>query len=117
MKKIYLIIVLAITTSAVSYAQESKQIRYVYTNSTQNSINELKELTKDNQDSYTIAYYKYQELEREGKIILSTNEYKPIKEKIENMPKNPMDEIDYEKIKFAKKAADRYVVVTELLKK
>lgn len=59
---------------------------------------------------------KIKQLESQGKVILSTSEYAPIKSRIDAAKENPIDETEIELKAYAVSAKKRYIVITDLLK-
>ena len=117
MKKIYLLVAgLSLATLSFSQEQTSKFTQLVYSGTTDNSLLELEKLIKGDEKMYDIAMMKLELLEMKGKVILSSEEYSPIKERIEMATEKPMDDKEIELMHYANKAKNRYVVVTELVK-
>jgi hypothetical protein len=112
MNKILIIIGLFLIGNA-SFSQNN--IKLVYTNSSEKSLEELENLTKSNKLEYKSTLVKFKELEQKGKIILSTKEYAPIKELINNY-KSGQNLSQEEKI-YAEEAIKKYISITELISK
>ena len=115
MKKSYLTLLLSIGLSIGVNAQNEKQnnkVRYVYSETTPESIEELKKLTAGDKESFYKAKNRILKYEREGDIILSTKQYSHIQARINNSKISQNDE----ELAYADKARKKYVVVTDLLK-
>jgi len=118
MKKIYLTLLLT-GLGLVSMAQNEKNthtVQYVYRESTPESYTELKSLVKGDKKLKEIAFLKYENATLKGKIILSSKQFAPIKEKIDKAPENPIGKTEVEMVRYAEKVSKRYVCVTDLIK-
>jgi len=120
MKKSYLTFLLSIGlvigVNAQSEKEKDKQVVYNYSSSSTKSLQELRKLTKGNKDEYNTALSNIKKLESAGKIILSTKEYEPIKDRINSAPKYPSNPKEIEQRIYADEANKSYVVITDLLK-
>jgi hypothetical protein len=103
----------------VFFGQDSQQtntkIKYVYSETTTNSYKEICNLLKDDTEALKKALKNYYKLIEQGKVILSTNEYAPISEKISEYKLNPS--INMENKTYAQIALNKYVLVTEIINK
>tara|TARA_Y100000385_G_scaffold223609_1_gene233738 strand:- start:298 stop:663 length:366 start_codon:yes stop_codon:yes gene_type:complete len=91
-------------------------VRLVYSECTQNSKQELRDLLKNDKVAIKEAYNKYYRFCKEGKIILSTKEFAPIKQRIETFDSSNGNQ-NSEASMYAKNARKKYVLVTDLIEK
>ena len=112
MNKLLIITCLSLFGNSLT-SQEN--IKLIYNTSTDKSILELEQLTRNDKLEYKKAIIKYNELEQNGKIILSSEEYKPIKMIIDNYQNGVS--LNQEEIIFAEKALKKYISITEILSK
>tara|TARA_B100001287_G_scaffold76620_1_gene63709 strand:- start:14825 stop:15178 length:354 start_codon:yes stop_codon:yes gene_type:complete len=100
-----------------SIAQSSNNtIRYVYSSCTDEGKKELFELLKNDKLKLKQIYNNYYDACKNGKIVLSTNQYAPIAQAIEQFKSNENiinDEVDI----YAKIAKEKYILVTDLITK
>ena len=115
MKKSYLTFLLSIGLTIGVNAQSEKpqsRLKYVYSETTPESIQELKKLTEGNNEVFKKAKNRIAKYEKGGDIILSTEQYSHIQARINNSKISQNDE----ELAYADKARKKYVVVTDLLK-
>jgi hypothetical protein len=112
MNKFLIIICFGLFTNS-TISQE--HIKLVYTSSTEKSLEELENLTANNKLEYKSALVKYNELEGKGKVILSSNEYAPIKKIIKNY--NSGQTLNQEEKLFAEEAINKYISITDIITK
>jgi len=98
---------------SVSFSQEN--IKLVYSSCTEKSLEELEKLTLNNKLKYKTAFIKYNDLKQNGKIILSSKEFAPIK-KIINNYQNGIPLSQEEKI-YAEEALNKYISITDIISK
>ena len=121
MKSSITIILITFFSFTFSFAQKvenSKRepVKFVYTKSTPSGKDELSYLLKDDKIGLKSAKQKYFDCERKGKIILSTREYIPIKQRIERTEAKGTN-ASLEEKKFAELVKENYVLVTDLIDK
>ena len=73
----FLIIVCFCFFGSLTFSQEN--IKLVYSSCSEKSLEELEKLTINNKLEYKTALIKYNDFKQKGKIILSSEEYAPIK--------------------------------------
>lgn len=100
--------------SFISFSQN--KIQYVFSETTESAIGELRMLLNNDEVKISNVIEKIKQLESQGKIILSTSEYAPIKSRIDAVKENPIDETEIELKAYAVSAKKRYIVITDLLK-
>ena len=91
------------------------KVKYVYSQSTTNSYNEMCDLLHNNREALKIAMTKYKKSTKEGKIILSTIEYMPIANRIAKYESS--NNVNYEEKIYVQKALGKYILVTDLIEK
>ena len=86
MKKSYLTLLLSIGLAMGVKAQSGKEssLRYVYSETTEEAINELEELTKGERTLKDNAYRLMRKYQKSGVIFLSSDQYGVIVNKIES---------------------------------
>ena len=77
-----------------SFSQE--KIRLVYSETTSLAIDEMRNLLNNNELEISLALDKIRQLESQGKIILSTSEYAPIKSRIDYVKPKSMNDLEIE---------------------
>lgn len=77
-----------------SFSQE--KTRLVYSETTTLDIDEMRNLLINNELEISLALDKIRQLECQGKIILSTSEYAPIKSRIDYVKPKSMNDIEIE---------------------
>jgi hypothetical protein len=100
--------------SFISFSQN--KIQYVFSETTESAIGELRILLNNDEVKISNVIEKIKQLESQGKIILSTSEYAPIKSRIDAVKEYPIDETEIELKAYAVSAKKRYIVITDLLK-
>ena len=100
--------------SFISFSQN--KIQYVFSETTESAIGELRMLLNNDEAKISNVIEKIKQLESQGKVILSTSEYAPIKSRIDAAKENPIDETEIELKAYAVSAKKRYIVITDLLK-
>ncbi len=100
--------------SFISFSQN--KIQYVFSETTESAIGELRMLLNNDEVKISNVIEKIKQLESQGKVILSTSEYAPIKSRIDAAKENPIDETEIELKAYAVSAKKRYIVITDLLK-
>ncbi len=95
------------------YSQEN--VQYVHPHTTSAAIEELNQIVTD-YDERRLILIKIKELEKEGKVVISTEEYKVIKERIQSAPLSPEDDEQKELVFYAENAKKRYVSISDLIK-
>jgi hypothetical protein len=93
----------------------STKVKYVYSQSTVNSYNEMCDLLHNNKEALNLAMTNYKKSTNEGKIILSTIEYMPIAQRISKYESN--NNVSDEEKTYVQKALGKYVLVTDLIEK
>lgn len=118
MKKIIYTGTLVLLLGANSIFAQSPKTKLVYPIGihTQESIKELNRLTENNTDTRQRVLKEIKELEKDGKTVLSTREYAPIKARINSNSKNPTTESEIEMNEYVKEVKKNYIVITDLLK-
>tara|TARA_B100001287_G_scaffold106106_1_gene89327 strand:- start:317 stop:685 length:369 start_codon:yes stop_codon:yes gene_type:complete len=121
MKTIFTLIITFLFSFNISSAQKvenetNRSVRLVYPESTPSSKQELRYLLKDDKVALKIANQKYFELSNSGKILLSTREYAPVKQRIE-ITESKGENASLEDKKFVEKLKENYVLVTDLIDK
>ena len=121
MKTIFTLIITFLFSFNISFAQKVKNetnrsVRLVYHESTPSSKQELRYLLKDDKSAFKIANQKYFELSKSGKILLSTREYVPVKQRIDITESRGVN-VSLEEKKFVEKLKENYVLVTDLIDK
>lgn len=112
MKKITLLgFMLCITSFLYSQSTQSNKIRFVYSECTEESKKELFDVLKGDKVAFKKVYTKYYDACKKGKVILSTKQYAPIKLKIDQANNNFEDKI------YVERALNKYILVTDLIKK
>ena len=119
MKKTLYILACLLLTLGTVVAQKADNatnhsVRLVYSECTQNSKQELSDLLKEDKIALKEAYNKYYKFCKEGKIILSSKEYAPIKQRIETFDASNGNQNSEASI-YAKNARKKYVLVTDLI--
>ena len=100
-----------------SFAQDnSHKIRLVYSSCTQESKQELFELLKEDKVKLKEIFNDYNSACKNGKVILSTNQYAPIARRIEKFKSNDI-KVNSESEIYAKIAKEKYILVTDLINK
>lgn len=112
LKNILFLSILFLSTSLFS----QQKVQYVFSETTESAIGELRFLLKNDEEKISNVILKIKDLESQGKIILSSSEYAPIKTRIESVVTTPVTETEIELKAYADAAKKRYVVITELLK-
>jgi hypothetical protein len=121
MKKTLYILACLLLSLGTVVAQKSdnstnRSVRLVYSECTQNSKQELRDLLKNDKVKIKEAYNKYYKFCKEGKIILSSKEYAPIKQRIETFDASNGNQ-NSEASMYAKNAREKYVLATDLIEK
>jgi hypothetical protein len=93
-----------------------KGIRYVYSETTPEAYDELILLTKKNAKKRGTVEARIKELEKSGKIILSSAQFKPISTRIRASESLPDDDSGNEGKAYASDAKKRYVPIKNLIK-
>jgi len=93
-----------------------QKVRYVYSSTTAAAINELNLLVGDYEKRKAVLL-NIKALEAKGKVVLSTKEFEPIQKKIMNVPITPKGATEIEMSVYAENAKNRYVLITDLIKK
>jgi hypothetical protein len=112
MKKILLIFLTLFFTKAFS----QEQIAYVHPHTTAAAIEELNNRVEE-YDSRRLILIKIKELEKVGKIIISTEEFKIIQDRINSAPEKPSNENEQEFVYYAEKAKEKYISISDLINK
>ena len=100
-----------------SFAQTNdNKIRYVYSACTDEAKKELFELLKDDKVKLKECYNEYYSVCKGGKVVLSSAQYAPIAIEIKKYKSN--NNVSYSEGEiFAKKADEKYILVTDLINK
>ena len=93
-----------------------QKVRYVYSSTTAAAINELNLLVGDYEKRKAVLL-NIKALEAKGKVVLSTKEFEPIQKKIMNVPITTKGATEIEMSVYAENAKNRYVLITDLIKK
>jgi len=93
-----------------------QKVRYVYSSTTAAAIDELNLLVGDYEKRKAVLL-NIKALEAKGKVVLSTKEFEPIQKKIMNVPITPKGATEIEMSVYAENAKNRYVLITDLIKK
>lgn len=115
MKKIILLILFVNVTLLIN-AQNYSGKKYVYSETSSAAFLELYEKTKNTPEKFHEVITQIKSLESEGKIILSSTEYAPIKERIAQANGQAQNELEIELKIYAIEASKLYVVITDLIK-
>jgi hypothetical protein len=119
MKTIITIILITFFSFNLSFAQKTENssnhsVKLVYNKSTPTSKQELNYLLKDDKIALEKAQRIFFELCNEGRVILSTREYAPIKQRIESTEAKG-DNANNEEKAYAHKVKKKYILVTDLI--
>ena len=95
----------------LSFGQE---VKYVYSSTTAGAIDELNSLVSDYEERKKILI-QIKKLEASGKVILSTKEFEPIQNRVNNLPKDLSEVSRVEELAYAEKVLDRYVLITDII--
>lgn len=106
-------LLLFISASTIAFSQSSTT--YFFPSTTEESLIELKEKIVE-PEKYSFYLKKIEQLENEGKVILSTQQYYYIKLRIDNVKENPQTEEEMELKSYVKSARVRYVSISDLIK-
>ena len=93
-----------------------QKVRYVYSSTTAAAIDELNLLVGDYEKRKAVLL-NIKAHEAKGKVVLSTKEFEPIQKKIMNVPITPKGATEIEMSVYAENAKNRYVLITDLIKK
>lgn len=105
---------------SVSYGQESNPVDKIVDikETTEKAIAELKQIIGNDKEKLKLVLNEISEREKLGVIILSTKEYQPIKDKMDEFYKNKsINGMNYNDSKvYIEKLYYKYTVVTDLIK-
>lgn len=112
MKKIYvtLLLTMSLVIGVNAQSEKEQKIKYVYTSTTSEALEELNSLSKGDRLIKDEAIKLMNKYEKSGVIFLSSLQYQIIKERIDAVANNEEDE------QYAKEASEKYMSITDLLK-
>lgn len=117
MKKTLTTLILLTGLIICSKAQSAnkKSIRLVYNSTTTEAMNELDRILSKNPENKELLSLRFQKADLSSKIILSSEQYAPIRKLIDLYDENPKS-LEPERATYVLKAKKRYVCVTNLTK-
>lgn len=100
--------------SCYCFSQE-QSVRYVYSQTTAEAINELNQLVPDYEKRKAILL-EMKRLEKEGVVFLSSRQFAPIFKRIDYVNSNSNENLDQEILDYADDAQKRYLSIKKFVK-
>ncbi|MGC6433254.1 MAG: hypothetical protein ACON4M_03565 [Crocinitomicaceae bacterium] len=100
--------------SCCCFSQE-QSVRYVYSQTTAEAINELNHIVPD-YEKRKVILLEMKRFEKEGVVFLSSKQFAPISKRIDYVNSNSNENLDQEILDYADDAQKRYLSIKKFVK-